>query len=143
MKNDDQKDDPIGSTRKIHRTLAYWAIVVLRGLSLFVAVASGILVLAYIAAGDVEFWPLLLFLISICLLCFWFGFRGHIARERLLILFGAASGIALGFFAFIGGILWAANQHPESNIAPVIAILFAGPLGFSVEIGRASCRERV
>ena len=130
MADTDHRNDQTGSSESTGQKLAHWAIVLLRGLCLLVGLASAFLSVV----ADKEFWPVSVFFLFICLLCFWFAFRGHIAPDRLLICFGAASGIVFGLLGFFGGLFWAGYRHPDSNIAPVMAYLSTAPMGFSIGV---------
>lgn len=108
--------------------LAHGVIVFMRGLCLLAGLASGVLVFAVVT--DKDLWPVALFFLCISLLCFRFAFRGHIARERVVILIGAVSGILLGLCGFFGGLFWVGYRYPESNLDPIIAIIHTAPIGF-------------
>lgn len=113
-----------------NQRVLFWIIVISRGLCLLAG--AGSVVLAFLSGGDSQIWPLPLFFASVGFLCLWFAFRGHIARERILILIGVASGCVVGLFSFVGGLYWASLQCPESNLSGLVAYLFTGPLGFSI-----------
>lgn len=108
--------------------LAHWVIVFMRGLCLLAGLASG--VPAVFLVTDSDLWPVAMFFLCISFLCFRFAFRGHIARERVVILIEAVSGVLLGLCGYFGGGFWAGYRYPDNNLAPIMVITQTAPMGF-------------
>ena len=104
--------------------------VILRGLLLLPAVASGILAAFVFTDKDTRL--LALFLGSVFLQCLWLAFKGHHPKQRRLILFSVATGLVIGAIALYGGTVWAHWRYPDSNLAPILGVIATGPVGYAV-----------
>ncbi len=105
-------------------------ITIARGLCLVPSVACGVIAFAF------KGWPfghgVFICFAAICILFLWFALRGHIPRQRVLMLFSSISGIVVGWLGMAGGMVWAIYRYPESNLAPIWGIFSTGPIGFFV-----------
>jgi hypothetical protein len=77
--------------------------------------------------GD-DFGPALcLAFASLAILCVWFGARGHLHRDRVVLLWATIAGVTAGGLGIVAGIAYYVVFYPKSNIAPVLAFFVTGP----------------
>ena len=68
---------------------------------------------------------------SLSLLGIWFSIRGQIHRDKVLLLWGIVSGIAVGSVGLVAGVFGATLLWPESNLAPILGFFVTGPYSFA------------
>ena len=127
MEPEAQSKEPHSSSELQQRTDG-WFITILRCLSALIAALSALVVLLF----DKEFWPFIIAVLSLGLLTAWFACRGHVRRDRILILCGGATGLLLGFIGLVCGVVWANHTNPDSNLNALFGIFYTGPAGFAM-----------
>src|SRR5215213_9627615 len=77
------------------------------------------------------FWvPLTLLLITTAALCWWFALRGDRPDSRSAIAATWKGGLWTGVPSFVLGFVGPLVVWPDSNLGPLLGILFTGPIGF-------------
>lgn len=72
---------------------------------------------------------ILIAIMSLGVLFLWFAVRGHILRDRIMILSGFAFGCAFCFIGLFVGVFGAIYLYPNSNLAPILGFFQTAPIG--------------
>jgi hypothetical protein len=79
------------------------------------------------------FWvPITLFLVTMCVLCWWFALGGHHPENRAAIRTGWRGGSVVGGVSLAAGIAGPLVVWPEGNLGPLLGFLVTGPVGFAL-----------
>lgn len=102
------------------------------------ALASGALWLSLRNLGQTGleawfFWvPTTLFLVTMCVLCWWFALSGHHEESRAAIRTGWRGGSVVGGVSLAAGIAGPLVVWPGGNLGPLLGFLVTGPVGFAL-----------
>jgi hypothetical protein len=101
-----------------------------RILAAIVAVPLSVCPFRYLRAGvDLLSAGFMLSYFIVAILCWWFAFRGHVAKDRALISFTFAGGIVIGGIGLLAG-YYGPILLTQSNLGPLLGIFITGPYGF-------------